>query len=105
VSVAGYVSPYRTAAQVARIKSAEAVGYVHHRDSDYKLGRGRRATARSCLCVLFGNSLGHERAMVVYPDGSVETQARKRGGSTTVTFNRRKLEDAMRSVAYGFVDE
>lgn len=91
-------SRYRTPAQAERIKSAESVGYVHQRDSDYRLGRkGSPERRLGCLSVLFGSPTGHERAMIVYPDGSVTTHERKRGGSTTVNFDRRKLEGALRS--------
>lgn len=89
-------SAYRREKQKLRIKSAESVGYVWDFDSDYqvKLGRGRGARVlRGCISVLFGNVTGHRRAMVVYPDGSVETKDCPHGHKTT--FNRRKLTEAI----------
>jgi hypothetical protein len=89
-------SKYRTEPQDARIKSAEAAGYKWQRDSDYKLGRGRNVRVRGCISILTGNVIGSNRAMIVYPDGSVETIAQK-GNSSNVTFNRHKLEAALAS--------
>lgn len=90
-------SKLRTPQQQARIDAAIGCGYVFDRDSEYRLGRKRSAERRlGCLSILFGNIIGHERAMVVYPDGSVTTQARKRGGSKTVSFEKEKLVTALR---------
>jgi len=92
-------SSYRTPQQQTRIASAESVGYVWKWDADYQLKIGRaRIPPRvlGCISVLFGNTTGHQRAMIVYPDGSVETKVPERGGA--VRFSRGKLVRALRAV-------
>lgn len=79
-------SGFRTEVQDAAARRIGGQGFAHDRDSEYDVRRGS-LRLKAVLVVLFG----YERYAVVYPDGSVETRERKRGGSKTVTFNREKL--------------
>ena len=89
-------SRFRTAKQVEAFNRAISVGYEHSRDSEYRLRVGRGGVTKvGVMIVLFGKPTGLPRAMIIYPDGSVVTQERKRGGSEAVTFNTSKLSAAI----------
>lgn len=96
-------SRWRTEAQQKRIDSAVSVGYEHARDSDYSYktgehGYGRKPIYRAgCLSILFGDVVGHKRAMVVYPDGSVETKEINKRKPSLVQYSRPKLGEALRT--------
>lgn len=100
IMAAQKISTYRTDPQKAAIERAVSVGYEHERDSEYRLGRKKGAQRVGCLVILSGRVTGSNRVMVIYPDGSVETQAQQ-GRSSKVTFHQSKLSHAL--AEHGFV--
>ena len=94
-------SNYRTEVQQAAIDRAISVGYKHDRDSDYTITyRRTREVKGGCLAVLFGRVTGHERSMIVYPDGSVVTAA---ATGSSVKFKSAKLNAAIASHGHWLV--
>ena len=90
------ISRFRTPKQMEALARATSVGYEHSRDSEYRVTT-REGVRRGCMIILFGNVTGSARSMIIYPDGSVVTAPRKRGGSTSVNYDKRKLIDALHS--------